>query len=115
MITVLRVICFLFSDTATPAIYTLSLHDALPIFTADRYHEGRLDWFSFQVDPNAAPLSNNAPASVATPPEVPPRSEEHTSELQSRRDLVCRLLLEKKKTMIRVTWPKNGKISLVAP
>jgi len=44
------------------------------VLTADRYHEGRLDWFSFEVDPNAAPLSNNAPASVATTPEVPPMS-----------------------------------------
>src|SRR5215471_21518027 len=66
---------FFFNDTATTEIYTLSLHDALPIWT----------W--------------NAPLPPRTvPPEVvaSPRSEEHTSELQSRRDLVCRLLLEKK-------------------
>src|SRR6266576_462172 len=74
---------FFFNDTATDEIYTLSLHDALPILTrlfhctADRRSN---DMFCF-VPRIAAML----------------RSEEHTSELQSRRDLVCRLLLEKKK------------------
>src|SRR6266496_1599012 len=66
---------FFFNDTATTEIYTLSLHDALPI----RGHCPRL------ADPGQ-PGGRHGP-----------RSEEHTSELQSRRDLVCRLLLEKKK------------------
>src|SRR5258705_7143102 len=74
---------FFFNDTATTEIYTLSLHDALPISIEDSAREfianalkkfGRIDV-----------LVNNA------------RSEEHTSELQSLRHLVCRLLLEKKK------------------
>src|SRR5690349_24622305 len=74
---------FFFNDTATTEIYTLSLHDALPIspekigrkwdthVIRDVRNLERMTWVS--------------------------RSEEHTSELQSRRDLVCRLLLEKKK------------------
>src|SRR6266566_10077201 len=67
---------FFFNDTATTEIYTLSLHDALPISDGDRHdrhHVGREDGATHQ------------------------RSEEHTSELQSPCNLVCRLLLEKKK------------------
>src|SRR5574340_643626 len=70
---------FFFNDTATTEIYTLSLHDALPICVRVRAR-GR----NGRAAPPAAPAS-------------PPRSEEHTSELQSPKDLVCRLLLEKKK------------------
>src|SRR5438034_11462477 len=73
---------FFFNDTATTEIYTLSLHDALRI--------------SGEFDHALAPL----PGSSVTTREKPtflPRSEEHTSELQSHSDLVCRLLLEKKK------------------
>src|SRR5579871_7043225 len=68
---------FFFNDTATTEIYTLSLHDALPIC---RWAGG----------PSHGGDHRNRSAG-------PGRSEEHTSELQSRRDLVCRLLLEKKK------------------
>src|SRR6266700_8076989 len=67
---------FFFNDTATTEIYTLSLHDALPI------------------GPGAQP----AGCADAGDPGHRRRSEEHTSELQSRENLVCRLLLEKKKT-----------------
>src|SRR5690349_23978688 len=69
---------FFFNDTATTEIYTLSLHDALPILSGFRGRPGECDR-----------------AGRCTPRRG--RSEEHTSELQSRRDLVCRLLLEKKK------------------
>src|SRR6266576_2589223 len=70
---------FFFNDTATTEIYTLSLHDALPVSANPLIaHRPREDWVEIAV----------------------PRSEEHTSELQSRRDLVCRLLLEKKKKVI---------------
>src|SRR5207249_7785454 len=75
---------FFFTDTATTEIYTLSLHDALPISSGvrtlarTRSHTSRLI----------------LPADIS---DVWDRSEEHTSELQSRFDLVCRLLLEKKK------------------
>src|SRR6266404_9442835 len=68
---------FFFNDTATTEIYTLSLHDALPIST---------------------PRPRRAPRPMPSwPPRASPRSEEHTSELQSLAYLVCRLLLEKKK------------------
>src|SRR2546422_9246577 len=72
---------FFFNDTATTEIYTLSLHDALPI-SSHRTRPAR---------PARAPC-----ASAGRAPRCG-RSEEHTSELQSRLHLVCRLLLEKKK------------------
>src|SRR5437588_9138432 len=72
-----------FDDTATTDIYTLSLHDALPISRGSRRPAS--DW-------RAPAAARPASAAVA-------RSEEHTSELQSHSDLVCRLLLEKKKKM----------------
>src|SRR5690349_23483533 len=81
---------FFFDDPAVTEIYTLSLHDALPICARlgadplDRPARG--SGAALQL-----PLDRGRPAGVAG------RSEEHTSELQSRRDLVCRLLLEKKK------------------
>src|SRR3712207_8287829 len=88
---------FFFNDTATTEIYTLSLHDALPISAC-----------------SASPASTRTASATCTPPSSrspwqpcwgwtarsgaghPSRSEEHTSELQSRQYLVCRLLLEKK-------------------
>src|SRR2546428_13829852 len=81
---------FFFNDTATTEIYTLSLHDALPI--SGRC--GSLRGSSASARPGSAArrLSVHGCASISTS-----RSEEHTSELQSRSDLVCRLLLEKKK------------------
>src|SRR2546430_12060429 len=94
---------FFFNDTATTEIYTLSLHDALPIFglifkfiarhviaiTRERDHT----WFAVldKIDPNSM---------MVIAPEG--RSEEHTSELQSQSNLVCRLLLEKKKTTLSI-------------
>src|SRR6266496_6669623 len=76
---------FFFNDTATTEIYTLSLHDALPIC------------FAFAAAPQwrTEALPRCKPAQLRRVRLR--RSEEHTSELQSRRDLVCRLLLEKKK------------------
>src|SRR5258707_11659698 len=73
------ILFFFFNDTATTEIYTLSLHDALPI--------------SPTTTPSRGPFrkASTAPARSSS------RSEEHTSELQSRQYLVCRLLLEKKK------------------
>src|ERR1041385_9545716 len=81
MLSVVSSSFFFFNDTATTEIYTLSLHDALPISRARR-----------------------SPARPSRSPRRPcagPRSEEHTSELQSRLHLVCRLLLEKKKKINR--------------
>src|SRR5260221_4457697 len=69
---------FFFNDTATTEIYTLSLHDALPI-----------SWVKPKKDARKKPPDGDQ--------FTADRSEEHTSELQSHSDLVCRLLLEKKK------------------
>src|SRR3712207_8095987 len=106
---------FFFNDPATPEIYTLSLHDALPIYVvggdlgqplallllravalerlgqADRLvrREQRRD--------GGRPLAGHRQGTVVVDLREAERSEEHTSELQSRQYLVCRLLLEKKK------------------
>src|SRR2546429_10004855 len=89
---------FFFNDTATTEIYTLSLHDALPILIP--LIEKGLPFQSVYVDLHK--FEQHADWFVAVNPEgqvpVLDRSEEHTSELQSRLHLVCRLLLEKKKT-----------------
>src|SRR5260370_41380492 len=78
---------FFFNDTATTEIYTLSLHDALPISP---------------TSPLASGVWANVPRSICKScVEVATRSEEHTSELQSHLNLVCRLLLEKKKKHVR--------------
>src|SRR5436309_16132715 len=71
---------FFFNDTATTEIYTLSLHDALPIYS--------------DADAGSPRCAQRMPKRFIAHSE---RSEEHTSELQSRENLVCRLLLEKKK------------------
>src|SRR5947207_947176 len=79
---------FFFNDTATTEIYTLSLHDALPI----------LDALGARVAEEAVADDELVAAEVA----ADARSEEHTSELQSHSDLVCRLLLEKKKKKVKL-------------
>src|SRR6266576_3233928 len=80
---------FFFNDTATTEIYTLSLHDALPNSSAS----------------SNANVTDRTPSSrVSSKCGMPPtRSEEHTSELQSRRDIVCHLLLDKKKNTIVIS------------
>src|SRR5258708_18288013 len=88
---------FFFNDTATTEIYTLSLHDALPI-----------SWLVAEpttISPVLTPVSAFTRTTwimftVMPLDENPSRSEEHTSELQSPDHLVCRLLLEKKKSLI---------------
>src|SRR5690554_7856737 len=87
---------FFFNDTATTEIYTLSLHDALPIYFCivmnfiPQFNIVRKTWSNFILD-NLNDFNCIQIFAV-------PRSEEHTSELQSRPHLVCRLLLEKKKS-----------------
>src|SRR5256885_7572427 len=82
---------FFFNDTATTEIYTLSLHDALPISSTS----GVMLIFR---DRSPRPARNSPrPSPSSRSPARCPRSEEHTSELQSPCNLVCRLLLEKKK------------------
>src|SRR5258707_12555612 len=93
-------IVFFFNDTATTEIYTLSLHDALPISpmysislsgtlegTRTRWHAS----YRWQPEDTVTRVASFAA-------DAAERSEEHTSELQSRQYLVCRLLLEKKKS-----------------
>src|SRR5256885_5905065 len=91
---------FFFNDTATTEIYTLSLHDALPISPA--------------AFPCARP-STPAAFPCARPSSccMPKRSEEHTSELQSPCNLVCRLLLEKKKIHHRRLPPEQRPASML--
>src|SRR3712207_7097916 len=97
---------FFFNDTATTEIYTLSLHDALPIYgrslqsTAGQVTSGGGRWalgdtarLRTTLHVTGLGSSSQGPAGSASRG----RSEEHTSELQSRQYLVCRLLLEKKK------------------
>src|SRR5438445_10144872 len=85
---------FFFNDTPTPEIYTLSLHDALPIsFPLFRH----LDAAHRERHAPARAQGAAEPRPRAGIPAQAMRSEEHTSELQSRQYLVCRLLLEKKK------------------
>src|SRR5690349_23931568 len=91
-----------FRGTATPETYTLSLHDALPISAAERttlyaIRPGRAPPRDRRLDPADHHRRTRRPRR-GRPRHRLARSEEHTSELQSRRDLVCRLLLEKKKS-----------------
>src|SRR5216683_7602429 len=86
---------FFFNDTATTEIYTLSLHDALPFST----------WAGPMMRSLNLATSMKRRSRATSCWVWVPRSEEHTSELQSRSDLVCRLLLEKKK--------KNRKLCLL--
>src|SRR5260370_3690969 len=102
MLPFLFIFFFFFNDTATTEIYTLSLHDALPI--CDRYlrrHTRTRSWRGrLRHPPHYQRDQKGRPAGL--------RSEEHTSELQSHLNLVCRLLLEKKKkdarTVIETGW-----------
>src|SRR2546422_6335135 len=86
---------FFFNDTATTEIYTLSLHDALPISVQREGHRQVLQRHLLE-DLVERPLQERR-VNVHDRPVAALRSEEHTSELQSRLHLVCRLLLEKKK------------------
>src|SRR5256885_8229542 len=91
---------FFFNDTATTEIYTLSLHDALPICpVAGRCGRGR-------------PAHHGLRGQRRLHPD-PHRSEEHTSELQSPCNLVCRLLLEKKKRCAQALAPVSLQIVLL--
>src|SRR3712207_7359830 len=88
---------FLLNDTATTKIYPLSLHDALPIATTSPAVPPRPPAAPPPPGPAAASRGSGRRGWRWSPAS---RSEEHTSELQSRQYLVCRLLLEKKKSLI---------------
>src|SRR3712207_6870932 len=104
---------FFFNDTATTEIYTLSLHDALPILAAKRDEP----WMGCVSAPGPRSRESRSSgrgrytASGRTGRRVgsrlAARSEEHTSELQSRQYLVCRLLLEKKKKQHQLTYQQK--------
>src|SRR5439155_21033778 len=100
--------CFFFKHSPTSQFYTLSLHDALPILMEEKLFAALLavtpddEVLSVrtEVDRELAPYRRKMPAAQIGQLQkqyVHKRSEEHTSELQSRGHLVCRLLLEKKK------------------
>src|SRR5258708_24191196 len=103
--------CFLFffNDTATTEIYTLSLHDALPISNVGWMQES--DQLQIELENFPDEMRPMQAASAEAPFSSPDylfevkwdRSEEHTSELQSPDHIVCRLLLEKKKFPLRTT------------
>src|SRR3712207_7591945 len=87
---------FFFNDTATTEIYTLSLHDALPISVGD-HPLGNAEKAAMVERCSSGDIGYVPQTGHFHPNKPPGRSEEHTSELQSRQYLVCRLLLEKKK------------------
>src|SRR2546422_9711898 len=90
---------FFFNDTATTEIYTLSLHDALPI-----YQKFDIAILQQHAGPDVFHTTGGDVLKYAAAGQ---RSEEHTSELQSRLHLVCRLLLEKKKQNYRERAARN--------
>src|SRR6266581_7402126 len=91
--------CFFLNDTATTEIYTLSLHDALPISSP----------VTARATSSVAPRGRDSPGCTAAT-----RSEEHTSELQSPVQLVCSLLLEKKNAYSVWTW-KRASFGILDP
>src|SRR5256885_7890229 len=99
----IHLLFFFFNDTATTEIYTLSLHDALPIWChwwrplRLRASRARRSWPIGRRSASRAAATSWSPC--ATRRSRTRRSEEHTSELQSPCNLVCRLLLEKKKNL----------------
>src|SRR3712207_7945835 len=99
---------FFFNDTATTEIYTLSLHDALPISAIPKARCAAVDRHDLQGAPRPlrrrrAPQTADLHLQRGHRVRELQRSEEHTSELQSRQYLVCRLLLEKKKKKYTLT------------
>src|SRR3712207_7415788 len=103
--------CFFFNDTATTEIYTLSLHDALPI--SDWGWDERVLRTLTSIERAFRDLCNDLVALLSRFDGYGDRfssalrSEEHTSELQSRQYLVCRLLLEKKKILLPFLLSSN--------
>src|SRR3712207_8185266 len=101
-------VVFFFNDTATTEIYTLSLHDALPISGGD--HEQGIEHAADEGDQGRQGQGGARGAKRHQDAEEAHRSEEHTSELQSRQYLVCRLLLEKKKKQ-----PEHKRLPFLPP
>src|SRR3712207_9543052 len=93
---------FFFNDTATTEIYTLSLHDALPISRSRTPTTASSSPAASSTFRTAKGTLSSRDTLWTSPTTARTRSEEHTSELQSRQYLVCRLLLEKKNKNIRL-------------
>src|SRR3712207_7217934 len=108
-------VLFFFNDTATTEIYTLSLHDALPILRGARRGLGREHSAGAPRPGRRRDRRPGAGQSRVLQPRRKRRSEEHTSELQSRQYLVCRLLLEKKKTHRMTACLGQASVRLHAP
>src|SRR3712207_8448727 len=92
-----RAACLFFNDTATTEIYTLSLHDALPISNCDPDRMRPLRYVPYA---EVGDIPNVMVDGAPSPSTVLADRKEHTSELQSRQYLVCRLLLEKKNVVL---------------
>src|SRR4051794_41616523 len=93
----------LFLNVPTPTVvYTLSLHDALPICHLTQTPDGGESYLDLGIDPAQAELAGRHLAAMIE------RSEEHTSELQSPVHIVCRLLLEKKKAKTTFSVPSHA-------
>src|SRR3712207_7963969 len=107
-----RFLFFFFNDTATTEIYTLSLHDALPISARVEVTSVRDDKPICTLETTVRNADGEVCLSGTATTYTVPRLEEHTSELQSRQYLVCRLLLEKKKKkQITLMYQTNMNIS----
>src|SRR2546425_7064548 len=96
---------FFFNDTATTEIYTLSLHDALPIWGTD-LRQVPVDGLDLRRQVSLYGVAGRQRSAV--------RSEEHTSELQSLAYLVCRLLLEKKKKNNQYTLMRKTNLAVIS-
>src|SRR5690606_41727587 len=109
LLSICVILCF--NYTAPADVYTLSLHDALPISWLSIWRTSVTSnapvgpWFeSAIVSPRVSASPRSPPTMRISSRAAMPRSEEHTSELQSRENLVCRLLLEKKKQICSNHW-----------
>src|SRR5690606_41737658 len=101
-----------FTNTTTPEIYTLSLHDALPIYFFFKHYKVLITYHGSDIFKRherrlSLLASRFAAHNILVSSQMLKRSEEHTSELQSRENLVCRLLLEKKNEQERIKTSKN--------
>src|SRR3712207_9002973 len=105
---IFRAISFFFNDTATTEIYTLSLHDALPIWPPPRLSRRRERRGAVRRTGHPGRVDEDRVGVRLPGDDRGARSEEHTSELQSRQYLVCRLLLEKNNREDEKLWYRGG-------
>src|SRR5205809_6088596 len=101
---------FFFNDTATTEIYTLSLHDALPICSWRRSRRGSERFWKRRCSPTRQRVQKHPGRRLPGSCASVSRSEEHTSELQSRLHLVCPLLLEKKKNIKQPSHYRSNRL-----